>query len=192
MTQKLDTKIKVSKTNKKIAKNRIFENQKSELKSLAIEAWKRGASMAEIAENLNRSRTTIYNWLRDADQMLSQSRKRSRLKVDVLTKSRVLELYVLFQRPSCRDLSLALRLFFSIQLSPSQLSRYLKRWGYDLFRPSPFYKSLRRAKNLRELLNSSRDASIDKGSALKWLANFERQASLNLQNEGEGSSEEDL
>lgn len=192
MTQKVPQKIKVSKVPKNIAKRRRFENTKSEEKSLAIEAWKRGTSMAEIAKNLKRSRATIYNWLRDADQKLSQSRKRSRLQIDTLTKSRVLELYVLFQRPSCKDLSLALRLFFSIQLSPSQLRRYLKRWGYDVFRPSPFYKSLRRARNLRELLNSSRDASIDKGSALEWLASFERQVSLDLQNEEADSSEEDL
>lgn len=192
MTQKMDQKIKVSKTNHKISKIRSFENKKSELKSLAIEAWKRGTSIAEIAKSLHRSRATIYNWIKDADQKLSQSRKRSRLQIDTLTKSRVLELYVLFQRPSCKDLSLALRLFFSIQLSPSQLRRYLKRWGYDVFRPSPFYKSLRRARNLRELLNSSRDASIDKGSALKWLASFERQVSLDLQIEEADSSEEDL
>lgn len=186
----MDQKTKVSKSFNKLAKIRSFENQKSELKSLAIEAWKRGTSIVEIAKSLNRSRATIYNWLKDADQKLAQSRKRSRLQVDTLTKSRVLELYVLFQRPSCKDLSLALRLFFSIQLSPSQLRRYLKRWGYDVFRPSPFYKGFRRARSLREILNSSHDASIDKGSALKWLANFERQASLDLQSEEADSSEE--
>ncbi len=182
----------VSKHTKNLNHLRVFENQKTEVKYRAIEAWRNGKKITEISRDLNRSRATIYSWLKAADEALSRPSTRSRLQIDSLTKSRVLELYVLFERPSCRDLSLALQILFSINLSASQVRRYLKRWQFDHFQPSSFFSSLKRARSLEEILDNFHGTLKDKESAQEWLERFEHQFSSNRPNEVVGASEEDL
>lgn len=125
---------------------RDFENKKSDKKTLALQLWRENKKVAEIAKNLHVTRATVYRWVETADKKLSEPDRRSRLSIDVATKSRILELYVLLKKPSMTRLSEALDSYFHIRLSPHQLSRYLKRWGWDCFSPSALFDSVAREK----------------------------------------------
>lgn len=171
-------------------KKRFFENKKSEEKWKAVEAWKRGEGISSIASNLGRSRITIRRWLRDSDQKLARNSSRSRLKVDQLTKSRVLELYVLMKRPSIPRLKEALGFHFHIHFSEPQLRRLIKRWNFDCFRPSPLYDSLRKQTDTSDVSKILSGASSEKGSSREWLERFERQVHEDLPTEAGGADGE--
>lgn len=121
---------------------RNFENKKSDKKTQALQLWRENRKVVEIAKSLQVTRATVYRWIEGLDKKLSEPDRRSRLSIDVATKSRILELYVLLKKPSMMRLSEALDSYFHIRLSPHQLSRYLKRWGWNCFSPSALFGSV--------------------------------------------------
>ena len=125
-----------------VSRFREFEKEKTEQKIYAIALWKDGISIAQIAKEVGKSRDTIYRWVKKSDRDLSQNARRKRVLVDSVTKGKIIELYVILKRPSIQKLSESLRTYFAISLTPSQLRRYIKRWGMDEYRPSRLFNSL--------------------------------------------------
>lgn len=122
--------------------NRSFTSDRAEKKLLALHLWKSGSQVTEISARLMCSRETIYRWLKDVENRLGSRAKRSRSLVDRATQWKIIEAYILLAKPSAATLSDALKNLYHLNFSPSQLRRWLKKWGLDSFRPSPLASTL--------------------------------------------------
>src|SRR4051812_20037176 len=114
--------------------NRTFEKEKSEKKGEAIRLWKSGRSVTQIARELSVSRDTLYRWIKTLDHDLSQSRTRSRVQWDPITRDRILELFILLKAPAIPILNRLLRELFHIRYSDVQLRYGLKKMGVYHFK----------------------------------------------------------
>jgi hypothetical protein len=117
----------------------IFDTKKSERKSRAIEAYRSGLPVAQIAENLNCSRETIYRWLKNSREVFSKKKIRAPKSWSSEVRFLVLEFFVLLRAPSLRILALSLRQRAALDLSEAQLRGILKKMSLYEWRPSRFY-----------------------------------------------------
>lgn len=117
----------------------IFDTKKSERKSRAIEAYQSGLPVAQIAENLNCSRETIYRWLKSSREIFSKKKIRASKSWSSEVRFLVLEFFVLLRAPSLRILSLQLRQYAALNLSEAQLRGILKKMSVYEWKPSRFY-----------------------------------------------------
>lgn len=129
-----------------------------EQKILAIAMKKEGKSIASIAKELNKTRATIYSWLKLAPEKLSRNASRNRIMMDSFTASRIIELYVLLARPSVRELKERLSEIFAIKKTETQLRFFLKKRGLDQFKPSSAFFMIM---NLKVAEKSSSKTEID-------------------------------
>lgn len=138
----------------------------------AIQLWKEGLKVTEIASRLECSRGTVYRWIKNAGEKLSKT-YRARQTIDPITKSRVLELYILLKRPSMRVLSEKLAYYFHIHIKPHQLRRYLIAWGFYDFQPSPLFVNIlsESVSSLKNAFGSFRETE----NFRREIEHFERQ-----------------
>jgi transposase-like protein len=122
----------------------IFENSKSGLKSKAIELYRRGEKVSEIARQLQCTRETIYRWLRSSDKSLSATKPRSKKEWSPQVLHLVLEFYILLGAPSLRVLQVELLKSAQLQLSQAQLRLILKKRGVYEWEPSAHFNRLLR------------------------------------------------
>lgn len=174
-------------TPKNNSRKRIFDNQKTEAKVYALKSWKEGKKISEIARELNKTRSTIYNWLAKADQKLSKDSSRRRLHIDTQTKNRIIELYVLMKKPSIEKLRKALVYYFHIQLSTHQLRRYLSKWGMADYEPSALFDTFKNSSiELLAAADSAYDETRQKESSPKSPEGFSPPFLSDLPSELEG------
>ncbi len=148
--------------------SRDLKNSKSNVRAEALRLWKSGWSISEIARNVQKSRETIYRWVKMSDQDLAKRKTRERKTLDQTTRFRILELMVLGRSPSMKKLAQQLDHFFHIQLTEVQLRYFLKKIDFYDYKPSAFYSVIQEISNSkREKKESVRDRRPDVGIAHK-------------------------
>src|SRR4051812_5278001 len=111
----------VSNLGKDESRLRNFGNTKAEMKALAILAWKGGMPIAEIARELGVSRPTVYRWMEKASHALAKNASRVHQKIDLQTKFRIVELFIVLKAPSLQKLQTHLLSLFHIRLTTAQI-----------------------------------------------------------------------
>jgi len=118
---------------------RDFEIIKSQRKLEALTRWRSRDPITAIAEDLKVTRDTIYRWIRESESRLSRRQPRTRKRIDGQTRYRIIELYILLQKPSLASLSKKLSELYHLKYSQAQLKYWLKLWEMAEFSPSPFF-----------------------------------------------------
>jgi transposase len=77
-----------------------FETIQSERKRRALVAWSEGKKVSAIAKELECSRDTIYRWVKGVEKDWSKRQRSSSQKLDSLSRSRIIEAYILLKCPS--------------------------------------------------------------------------------------------
>ncbi|MBN8461686.1 MAG: helix-turn-helix domain-containing protein [Dechloromonas sp.] len=125
-------------------KLREFEYSKTEAKIQATRLWKEGVPISQIAKDTQKSRETIYRWLKQIDHKLAKHSSRKRKSLDEQARFRLIEVFILLKRPKMPKLQKVLKSLYHIELSQPQLRRFLKKFGLSFYRPSAFYDHLLR------------------------------------------------
>ncbi len=138
-------KIKNKKNNQNSKSNNLTELifiEKSKQRFQAIQLFENKVSIAQIAKDLGRSRLTIYRWLDRAHIRLSSREKRVSKKVEPSVENRIIEAFILFKRPSMKELSSLLETYYAIRLHPAKLRRFLITKNLFSWKPSALFESI--------------------------------------------------
>ena len=159
MPDKVSTKL--NKLSYKKLKN---ETSKYRDRFRAIRAFESGETIAKISRDLKKSRLTIYRWLHSASDSLASRKTTKRETIDEQSGNRIIELYILYKKPSMKKLSQSLRESFGMKIHPAKLRRFLMKKNLWLWTPSLFFDSALRSQ-VADLSPKSELHAVDVGGS---------------------------